>query len=335
MSKLKQDLSYLMLGQQGGENRIKILEHLKERSYNTNQLAKTLDLNYRTVKYHIDVLLEHDLITSSGEGYGDVFFLSPRLEENFEILEEMKNKLGKIFESPTLYKMVIQRINEGMIILDKDKDIIFLNDCAKYITRYGEKDLLGKGIEELLEFDIDHNLEQLFEKDEFVEKRMKLETPSGETKIVIVTMDNFSFDGEKHKGYSLLMRDISEGEAQREMLDALMAHSGVLMAYLDLNFDLVYANNAYAERTEFSPKELVGKNHFDLFPSEENKKLFEGVIENEKTVSKINKPLLHPDRSLEDEEDIDCVYWTLEPVDNGEEDIKGLILTMCEHPCSQ
>ncbi|MFW6040253.1 MAG: PAS domain S-box protein [Thermoplasmatota archaeon] len=322
MSKLKQDLSYLMLGQQGGENRIRILDHLKDRSYNINQLANILDLNYRTVKHHIDILCDFDLITSSGEGYGKVYFLTQRMEENFEMLEEMKDKLENVFESPMLYKKVVEQTHDGMIILDKDKDIVFLNKSSKKITGYSKEDLLGKNIEYLLESNINQTFEQVFNKDEFVEKRMKIEAASGETKIVITTMDYFYFNGEKNKGYTLLMRDITTEMTQKEILDALMAHSEVMMAYLDLNFDLVYVNAAYAEKTDYSPEELMGKNHFDLFPNGENKKLFKEVIAEEEKRSVKDRDLLRPNDFNKK-----GIYWALEPIKDDGDKVKGLVLS--------
>ncbi len=327
MAGIKRELSYLMLGQQGGENRIKILEHLKERSYNLNQLSNKLDLNYRTIKHHIDVLEDHDLIESSGEGYGEVYFLSSKLEDDYEMLEEMKSKLQTVFKSPKVYEKVVEQTHEGIIVLDENKDIIFLNKSAQKITRYEDEDLIGKNIEELVESNINQSLEQVLTKDEFFEETIKIKTKSEETKTVVITMDHFHFDGEEHKGFSLLMRDVTKERKQKEILDALMDHSEVIMAYLDPNFDLVYVNSAYAEKTDHSPGELIGKNHFDLFPNEEYIDIFERVIEEKKTVSIKDKPLLYLDAS--EKEDI---HWTLEPVTDSGEEIQGLVLSLCEHP---
>lgn len=325
MEKIKQELSYLMLGQQGGENRIKILELLKERSYNLNQLATELDLNYRTVEHHIDRLLDYDLIDVSGGGYGKVYLLNSKLEENYDLLEEMKRKLETISKSPEIYENIVEQTHDGLILLDENKDVIFLNESAEEITGYKDEDLLGKHIEELLDSHIHQDLEQkVLTRDEFVEKMIDIETKSGEQKRVIITMDYFYFTEEKDKGYSLLINDIDREKTQKEILDALMANSEVMMAYLDLDFKLVYVNSAYAERTDYTPEELIGKNHFDLFPDGENKKLFNEVIEEGATRSLNDRDLLASEGKAQE-----GIYWSLEPIKDGEK-VKGLVLSSYE-----
>ncbi len=323
MPGIKQELSYLMLGRQGGKNRIKILDHLKERSYNLNQLSKELGLNYRTIKHHIDILSDYNMIESSGGDYGKVYFLSPKLEQNYEILEEIKSKLQTVYSSPKLYEKLVEQTCEGIILLDENKEVIFLNKSAKEITGY-EEDILGKNIENLLEGDISQKIEKVLVQNEFLEETMKIETEYEETKRVVITIDCFHFNGEDHKGFSLMMRDITKERKQKEILDALMNHSEVIIAYIDPNFDLIYVNSAYAEKTEYSPEELVGKNHFDLFPKEEDKKIFQEVIDIGETMSIKDRHLLEPKSS-----DYERVSCSLEPVkENGK--VKGLVLSLYE-----
>jgi predicted transcriptional regulator len=86
---------YLFAGSRGGENRIKIILLLKEKPYNTNQLAEAMGLDYKAIQHHLDVLTKNSLIVKQGEKYGVLFFISPYLEVNMDAFEEICNKIGK------------------------------------------------------------------------------------------------------------------------------------------------------------------------------------------------------------------------------------------------
>ena len=86
---------YLFAGSRGGENRIKIILLLKEKPYNTNQLAEAMGLDYKAIQHHLDVLTKNNLIVKEGEKYGVLFFISPYLEVNMDAFEEICNKIGK------------------------------------------------------------------------------------------------------------------------------------------------------------------------------------------------------------------------------------------------
>jgi DNA-binding transcriptional ArsR family regulator len=62
---------------------------------NANQLGKILEVDYRTIRHHLDILEKNGLITTVGERYGKMYFLSRVLEENFAVFEEIWNRIGK------------------------------------------------------------------------------------------------------------------------------------------------------------------------------------------------------------------------------------------------
>lgn len=89
----KRLLWYLFAGSRGGDNRIKIIDLLKERPRNINQLSEIIGLDYKAVKHHIYVLEKNNLLTRMGERYGAVYFLSTYLESNFDVYLDIRSKL--------------------------------------------------------------------------------------------------------------------------------------------------------------------------------------------------------------------------------------------------
>ena len=88
-------LGWLVAGTRGGVTRSKIIQTLRESPQNANQLASSLEMDYRTIRHHLKLLLKNRIVTSTGDGYGNTYFLSAELEENYALFEEIVNKLWK------------------------------------------------------------------------------------------------------------------------------------------------------------------------------------------------------------------------------------------------
>jgi len=92
---LKYLLGWLIAGTRGGITRARIIRTLKETPQNANQLANVLKMDYRTIRHHLKILQKNRIITSAGDRYGTTYFLSPVMEENYALFEEIVNKIWK------------------------------------------------------------------------------------------------------------------------------------------------------------------------------------------------------------------------------------------------
>ncbi|HYB04915.1 MAG TPA: winged helix-turn-helix domain-containing protein [Nitrososphaerales archaeon] len=97
---LRRLLWYLLGGTRGGENRARIIQELRNRPSNLNQLATKLSLEYRSIQHHIEVLKKNILVSAQGEHYGLTYFLTPWLEAHLDLFDEITKKLHMTLESP-------------------------------------------------------------------------------------------------------------------------------------------------------------------------------------------------------------------------------------------
>ena len=86
-------LWHVLTGTRGGENRVRILQALDERPRNANQIAESLDLDYKTVRHHLDVLCENDVLENSGDDYGAVYLPTDQARHHWDTIERIINEV--------------------------------------------------------------------------------------------------------------------------------------------------------------------------------------------------------------------------------------------------
>ncbi|MBL7001682.1 MAG: winged helix-turn-helix transcriptional regulator [Nitrosopumilus sp.] len=99
----KKLLFYLFTSTRGGFTRLRIIMHLIDQPFNTHQLAKELDLDYKAVQHHMKVLEKNNMVSKIGEKYGAIFHLSNFLEININALDEAIDKLDRKLNQKKVY----------------------------------------------------------------------------------------------------------------------------------------------------------------------------------------------------------------------------------------
>jgi predicted transcriptional regulator len=95
MDSLKNVLYWLIANSLGGFNRGRIIQELCNKPQNANELSKSLEIEYKTIRYHLKVLEENGILTSVGGGYGKTYFLTETFETNKQHFTEIWDKIGK------------------------------------------------------------------------------------------------------------------------------------------------------------------------------------------------------------------------------------------------
>jgi PAS domain S-box-containing protein len=114
---------------------------------------------------------------------------------------------------------------------------------------------------------------------------------------------------------------------QRDRLQTIMESTHAQIAYLDAEFNFIRVNTAYAEGSGYAREDLIGENHFDLFPDAENQAIFEQVRYSGELIAFQAKPFTYPDRP-----ELGTTYWdwTLVPVKREDGGVEGLVLSLLD-----
>jgi PAS domain S-box-containing protein len=130
-------------------------------------------------------------------------------------------------------------------------------------------------------------------------------------------------------GITLKRKQAEEAlERERDILRAVMNGAGNShLVYLDRNFSFMHVNETYARSCGYRPEEMVGKNHFDLYPHAENEAIFKRVRDTGEPVSYHDKPFEFPDQP---QRGITYWDWTLIPAKDASGSVRGLVFSLHE-----
>ncbi|UTF53468.1 winged helix-turn-helix domain-containing protein [Natronosalvus rutilus] len=80
-------LWYVLASSRGGPTRVRILRALEERPRNANQLATELELDYTTIRHHLDVLMENNVVRRTDDDYAAVYLFTDQVRSNWDTVE--------------------------------------------------------------------------------------------------------------------------------------------------------------------------------------------------------------------------------------------------------
>ncbi|MCX9074875.1 MAG: PAS domain S-box protein [Candidatus Methanoperedens sp.] len=114
---------------------------------------------------------------------------------------------------------------------------------------------------------------------------------------------------------------------ERDTLQVIMENTATHLAYLDSQFNFIRVNSAYASGQGHSRDELIGSNHFRLFPSAENQVIFERVRDTGEAIEFKARPFEFPDQPWRG---ITYWDWTLTPIRDDSGRVDRLVLSLTD-----
>lgn len=113
--------------------------------------------------------------------------------------------------------------------------------------------------------------------------------------------------------------------AEKEILDTIMKNAGASLAYLDKEFNFIAVNSAFCLNNGRTQEELLGNNYFAFFPSDENRLLFEKIIETGEQVEFKEKPLI-----LKNQPWREITYWDWKLIPIKNTSANGLVISLVD-----
>ena len=112
-----------------------------------------------------------------------------------------------------------------------------------------------------------------------------------------------------------------------QIFETILEHTHIMAVLLDADFNFIWVNRAYADTCGKDTSFFQGKNHFDLYPHEENRAIFKRVVDTGEPFFITAKPFEFPDQPWRG---VTYWDWSLMPVKDAAGKVFNLVFTLSE-----
>ncbi len=294
--------------------------------------GSTEALEVSGIKNNKTFLISHTSILMNGQ---------KRVLEIFSDITERK----QMEESLLKLSRVVEQSHASIVITDTEGTIEYVNPHFTNVTGYSPEEIIGQNPRILKSgFQPREVYKEMWDtiksgrdwQGEFCNKKKSGElywelvsvSPVKDTKGKVIRfvaikedITNIKKAEEEHE------RLASELKKEKDILDIITENTEAHLAYLDTNFNFVSVNQTYAKGSGHEMSELIGKNHFDLFPNRENEVIFRQVRDTGSSAVFRAKPFVYKNQP---ERGVTYWDWTLAPVKDSSGRVIGLVLSLID-----
>ncbi len=116
-------------------------------------------------------------------------------------------------------------------------------------------------------------------------------------------------------------------DESNQIMSAVLDSTHIMAVLLDRDFNFVWVNRTYADACRHDQSFFPGRNHFDLYPNEENQAIFQRVVDTGEPFFLSAKPFTFMHQS---ERGITYWDWSLIPVKDDTARVTSLVFSLAE-----
>ncbi|MGD9642200.1 MAG: PAS domain S-box protein [Elusimicrobiales bacterium] len=249
-------------------------------------------------------------------------------------ITERKQAERELAESEKKYRSLVETLNEGIWVIDKDALTTYVNPRMAEMLGYTTDEMTGKPLfvfmdeegKRIAAYNIERRKSGIKEQHDFEFLRK-----DGSRMYAYIAASPTTDASGNYSGALAAVSDMTE---RRKLQSELLDKSRVLEAFfndtitpfaiLDRRFDFVRVNGAYAKAGGRDPSEFPGHNHFEFYPSDAIT-IFEEVVSTKKAYQAHARPFEYKDRP-----ELGVTYWdwVLFPLLDSRDEVEFLVFSL-------